>query len=80
MPGHIYSGIGMWHEGAIWMDSATRVEKAYMEKRLTMPFNAWNYALNRNYLSYIQEQLGMPSTAMDGARQRLEYALEELLG
>jgi peroxiredoxin len=72
MPGHIYSGIGMWHEGAIWMDSATRVEKAYMQKRLTLPLNAWNYAHNRNYLSYIQEQLGMPSLAMDGARQLLE--------
>ncbi len=76
MPGHIYSGIGMWHEGAIWMDSATRVEKAYMQKRLTLPFNAWNYAHNRNYLSYIQEQLGMPDAAIDGARQLLEAPLD----
>lgn len=76
MPGHIYSGIGMWHEGAIWMDSATRIEKAYMQKRLTLPFNAWNYAHNRNYLSYIQEQLGMPTAAMDGARQLLEAPLD----
>lgn len=76
MPGHIYSGIGMWHEGAIWMDLATRVEKDYMRKRLTLPFNAWNYAHNRNYLSYIQEQLGMPAEAIDGARQLLEAPLD----
>jgi peroxiredoxin len=71
MPGHIYSGIGMWHEGAIWMDSATRVEKRYMEQRMTLPFHNWNYAHNRNYLSFIQEQLGLPSLALDGARQLL---------
>ena len=71
MPGHIYSGIGMWHEGAIWMDSATRVEKAYMQRRMIYPFNNWNYAHNRNYLSYIQEQLGMPALAIDGGRQLL---------
>ncbi|MDH3628201.1 MAG: redoxin domain-containing protein [Acidobacteriota bacterium] len=76
MPGHIYSGIGMWHEAAIWMDSATRVEKAYMQKRLTLPFNAWNYAHNRNYLGYIQEHLGMPSAAMDGGRQLMEAPLD----
>ena len=54
MPGHIYSGIGMWHEAAIWMDSATRVEKRHMHTQLTFPFNNGNYAHNRNYLSYIQ--------------------------
>src|SRR5205085_12440545 len=37
MPGHIYSGIGMWHEAAISMDSATRVEKQYMRQRLLFP-------------------------------------------
>jgi len=71
MPGHIYSGIGMWHEGAIWMDSATRVEKAYMQQRMTLPYHNWNYAHNRNYLSFIQEQLGLPTLAIDGARQLL---------
>lgn len=76
MPGHIYSGIGMWHEGAIWMDSATRVEKRYMEERMTLPFHNWNYAHNRNYLSYIQEQLGLPSLALDGARQLLAAPLD----
>lgn len=76
MPGHIYSGIGMWHEGAIWMDSATRVEKKYMEQRMTLPYHNWNYAHNRNYLSYIQEQLGMPSMAIDGARQLLAAPLD----
>ncbi len=76
MPGHIYSGVGMWHEGAIWMDSATRVEKRYMEERMTLPFHNWNYAHNRNYLSYIQEQLGLPSLALDGARQLLAAPLD----
>jgi peroxiredoxin len=76
MPGHIYSGIGMWHEGAIWMDSATRTEKRYMEKRMILPFHNWNYAHNRNYLSYIQEQLGLPTLARDGARQLLAAPLD----
>lgn len=71
MPGHIYSGIGMWHEGAIWMDRATRVEKRYMQDRMTLPFHYGNYAHNRNYLSFIQEQLGLPTMAIDGARQLL---------
>jgi len=69
MPGHIYSGIGMWHEGGIWMDRATRVEKDYMRERLVFPFNHWNHAHNRNYLSFIQEQLGKADLALDGARQ-----------
>ena len=76
MPGHIYSGIGMWHEGAIWMDSATRVEKRYMERRLALPYDDWNYGHNRNYLSFIQEQLGMPTLALDGARQLLRAPLD----
>ena len=71
MPGHIYSGLGMWHEGAISMDSATRVEQQYMRRRMIFPFNDWNYAHNRNYLCYIQEQLGMPTAATSGARQLL---------
>jgi len=71
MPGHIYSGIGMWHEAGIWMDRATRVEKDYMRERMIFPFNHWNHAHNRNYLSYIQEQLGMAHAAQDGARQLL---------
>ena len=71
MPGHIYSGIGMWHDGAYWMDRATRVEKDYMRTRLLFPFNHWNHAHNRNYLSYIQEQLGLAKEAEAGARQLL---------
>jgi len=76
MPGHVYSGIGMWHEAAISMDSATRVEAAYMRRRLTFPFNTWNYAHNRNYLSYIQEQLGMSEAALAGARSLLAAPLD----
>jgi peroxiredoxin len=76
MPGHIYSGVGMWHEGAISMDAATRVEKEYMRRRLVFPFNTWNYAHNQNYLSYIQEQLGMAEAAINGARQVLAAPLD----
>lgn len=67
MPGHIYSKIGMWHEAAIAMDSATRVELKYMNDRLALPFETWNYSHNRNYLCYIQEQLGRGELAIRGA-------------
>jgi peroxiredoxin len=76
MPGHIYSIVGMWHEAAISMDAATRVEKRYMKESLTFPFNNWNYGHNLNYLSYIQEQLGMPRAAMFGARQLIDAPLD----
>jgi peroxiredoxin/tetratricopeptide (TPR) repeat protein len=72
MPGHIYSIVGMWNEAAISMDAATRVEKRYMQETLTFPFNNWNYGHNRNYLSYIQEQLGMVDAAIFGARQLID--------
>lgn len=68
MPGHIYSKIGMWHEAAIAMDSATRVELRYMNDRLALPFETWNYAHNRDYLCYIQEQLGRGQASIQGAR------------
>lgn len=68
MPGHNYSKLGMWHEAAISMDSATRVELKYMNERLALPYETWNFAHNRNYLSYIQEQLGMERASLDGAR------------
>jgi len=71
MPGHIYSGVGMWHEAAIWMDQATRVEKAYFQKRLKLPTETWNYSHNRDYLCYIQEQLGMANAAIAGGRELL---------
>lgn len=71
MPGHIYSKVGMWHEAAIAMDSATRIELGYMNDRMALPFETWNYPHNRNYLCYIQEQLGMASASMQGARDLL---------
>jgi peroxiredoxin/tetratricopeptide (TPR) repeat protein len=71
MPGHIYSKIGMWHEAAIAMDSATRTELRYMNDRLALPFETWNYPHNRNYLCYIQEQLGMANAALQGAKDML---------
>ena len=71
MPGHIYSKIGMWHEAAIAMDSATRTELRYMNDRLALPFETWNYPHNRNYLCYIQEQLGMAEASIQGARDLL---------
>jgi hypothetical protein len=43
-----------------------------MKDSLTFPFNNWNYGHNRYYLSYIQEQLGMPSAAIFGARQLID--------
>lgn len=67
MPGHNYSKIGMWHEAARSMDAATRVELRYMNERLALPFETWNYAHNRNYLCYIQEQLGMAAASLQGA-------------
>lgn len=76
MPGHIYSGLGMYHEGAIWMDRATRVEKKYMQQRMAFPFNMWNYAHNRNYLAYIQEQLGMAEASLQGARDLINAPLD----
>jgi peroxiredoxin/tetratricopeptide (TPR) repeat protein len=76
MPGHIYSILGMWNEAAISMDAATRVEKRYMRETLTFPFNNWNYGHNRNYLSYIQEQLGMVDAAIFGARQLIDAPLD----
>ncbi len=76
MPGHIYSILGMWNEAAISMDTATRVEKRYMQETLTFPFNNWNYGHNRNYLSYIQEQLGMVDAAIFGARQLIDAPLD----
>jgi peroxiredoxin len=76
MPGHIFSLVGMWNEAAISMDAATRREKQYMQERLTFPFNNWNYGHNRNYLSYIQEQMGMVNAAIFGARQLIDAPLD----
>jgi peroxiredoxin len=76
MPGHIFSIVGMWNEAAVAMDAATRREKQYMQQRLTFPFNNWNYGHNRNYLSYIQEQLGMADAALFGAHQLIDAPLD----
>lgn len=80
MPGHIYSKIGMWHEAAIAMDSATRIELGYMNNRLALPYETWNYPHNRNYLCYIQEQLGMAKIALQGARDMLGAPRDPDLG
>ena len=76
MPGHVYATVGMWNEAAISMDAATRVEKKNMIERMTFPYNHWNYGHNRNYLSYIQEQLGMADAAIFGARQLMNAPLD----
>jgi peroxiredoxin/tetratricopeptide (TPR) repeat protein len=76
MPGHIFAILGMWNEAAISMDAATRREKQYMQERMTFPFDNWNYAHNRNYLSYIQEQMGMEKAAAFGARQLIDAPLD----
>jgi peroxiredoxin/tetratricopeptide (TPR) repeat protein len=79
MPGHIYAGVGMFHESAIALDSATRAEIGYMGRQMVFPYNTWNYAHNRNYLSYAQEQLGLPSEAIRGARELLAVPLDPSL-
>lgn len=71
MPGHIYSKVGMWNEAAYSMDHATRIELKYMNDRLALPFESWNYPHNRNYLCYIQEQLGMAEASLRGAHDLL---------
>ena len=71
MPGHNYTKMGLWHEAAWSMDSATRVELRYMSQHLALPFETWNYAHNRDYLGYIQEQLGLADAAVQGARDLL---------
>jgi peroxiredoxin len=76
MPGHVYATVGMWHEAAISMDAATRVEIRRMHERMVFPYNYWNYGHNRAYLSYIQEQLGMAEAALFGARQLVEVPLD----
>ena len=77
MPGHGYSGQGMWHEAAIAMDSATRVEQQYMREHKILPYHElWNYAHNRDYLCFFQEQLGMADAAVDGARQLIATPLD----
>ncbi len=80
MPGHNYSKIGMWHEAAFSMDAATRVELRYMNERLALPFETWNYAHNRNYLCYIQEQLGMAAASVQGAGDLLAAPREPRRG
>lgn len=79
MPGHVYSKVGMWHEAAIAMDSATRVELGYMNDRLALPFETWNYAHNRDYLCYIQEQLGRGQASIQGALDILHSPTDPLL-
>lgn len=71
MPGHVYSGLGMWREAAIWMESATRIELRQMQERGLFPYDYWNFAHNRNYLGYIQEQQGLVELALVGARTLL---------
>jgi len=71
MPGHVYSGLGMWREAAIWMESATRLELRQMRDKGLFPFDYWNFAHNRNYLAYIQEQQGLAAQSISGARTLL---------
>lgn len=71
MPGHVYSGLGMWREAAVWMDAATRIELRQMQERGLFPYDYWNFAHNRNYLCYIQEQQGLVEQALLGARTLL---------
>lgn len=76
MVGHIFSGVGMWQEAAISMDTSNRIELRYMREHMALPFNNWNYAHNRDYLSFVQEQLGMYDAAVAGARELLAAPLD----
>lgn len=76
MVGHIYSGVGMWHEAAYYMDHSNRSELAYMRDHQMLPYYNWSYAHNRNFLSYVQEQLGMAEAAIRGAQEMHEIALD----
>lgn len=80
MPGHVLSNIGMWHEAAIALDSATRVEQRYMNRRLVMPEDNWNYMHNLDYLAYVQGQLGMQGEAIATAKQLLVIPLHSVSG
>ncbi len=71
MPGHIFEELGLWHEAAIAMDAATRIEKDYMHRRMVLPEQNWDYFHNLSYLGYIQEQLGLVQAAVLGAEQLL---------
>lgn len=79
MPGHNYTKLGMWKEAAISMDAATRVELRYMNERLALPYETWNFAHNRNYLSYIHEQLGMEGASLAGARALIAAPRDPLM-
>src|SRR5690606_21460065 len=68
MPGHAYSKMGMGHEAARSMDAAARTEVFHMNTRLALPHESWNYWHNRDYLGYIQAQLGMADASVRGAR------------
>ncbi len=78
MPGHVLSGIGMWHEAAIAQDSATRVEQRYMNRRRVMPEDNWNYMHNLDYLAYVQGQLGMNAAAVSTVLQLMVIPMHEL--
>ncbi len=71
MPGHNYTKMGLWHEAARSMDTATRAELRYMNQQMALPFETWNYSHNRNYLCWIQEQIGMVDASLQGARDLL---------
>ena len=71
MPAHVLTSVGLWNEAAIAMDAATRVEKEYMQERMILPEQNWNYSHNLDYLIYIQEQLGMYQTARLNLEQLL---------
>jgi len=75
MVGHIFNALGMWHEAAIYMDTANRIDLQYMQEHMQLPVD-WNYTHNRNALSFVQEELGMRDAAVAGARELLSVPLD----
>ena len=73
MPGHIFGGLGRWHEAAIAQDIANRTELSYQRDHRMLPTDSWNYRHNRNYLCYVQEQLGKAKQAIRGARELARF-------
>lgn len=76
MVGHIFEGVGMWHEAAIYLDTSHRIELRFMREHMQPPFIGFNYPHNRNALSFVQEQLGMFEAAEAGARELLAVPLD----
>lgn len=67
--GRLCARAGMWHESAIWMHVATQHEIQQMRDRFLLTSESPTYGAAREGLCYAQQQLGMPTLALAGARE-----------